>query len=101
MKKGVYCLLILLLVSALADDAWAAATPDADDDVLAAQDNDYTLSARQFQPKGRDHDGPLPDGPGALLVRPFRPAPVSAGLPESSAAPDGPSLVYLFRSLRR
>jgi hypothetical protein len=100
MKKGWCCLLILLLASAQLDDAWAAATADADDDVVAAQDNDYTPSARPAQPGGRDSDAPLPGCPGPFLVHPSPPALAPAGVPQPAAAP-GPSLVYLFRSLRR
>jgi hypothetical protein len=102
MKQGLCWLLVLLVVSAVADDAWAAATPDPDDDVLAARDNDFTLSARPFQPKGRDKDAPSPGGPGASLAHLSLPAAAPACLLQPpAAASGGPSLVYLFKSLRR
>ena len=39
--KSFVFLLVLALLSSRADDLRAAATPDPDDDVLAAQDNEY------------------------------------------------------------
>jgi len=39
--KSLICLMILGLLSSRADDLQAAATPDPDDDILAAQDNQY------------------------------------------------------------
>src|SRR5215471_18741018 len=45
-SKSFTALLVLLVLSVKADDIAAAATPDLDDDVLAAQDNDYLPSVR-------------------------------------------------------
>jgi hypothetical protein len=40
-RLSICSLLIFLVISAFADDAWAAATPDPSDDILAAQNNLY------------------------------------------------------------
>src|SRR5262245_23637801 len=45
-SKSFTSLLVLLVLSVQADDIAAAATPDLDDDVLAAQDNDYLPAVR-------------------------------------------------------
>jgi len=41
LAKSFNALLVFLVLSVQADDIAAAATPDPDDDVLAAQDNDF------------------------------------------------------------
>jgi hypothetical protein len=49
-------LLVLLVLSVPADDIAAAATPDLDDDVLAAQDNDYLSAVRPARPKAKPEE---------------------------------------------
>ena len=51
LSKSFIALLVLLLLSARADDIAAAATPDLDDDVLAAQDNDFLCAVRPQRPR--------------------------------------------------
>ena len=48
--------LVFLVFSAWADDIWAAATPDPDDDILASQDNDFLPSVRREQFKAPPED---------------------------------------------
>ena len=48
--------LVLLVFSAWADDIWAAATPDPDDDILASQDNDFLPSVRREQFRATPED---------------------------------------------
>jgi hypothetical protein len=54
MKHPSICyLLIFLVFSAFADDAWAAATTDPSDDVLAAQNNLYLRVTPEIRLTGR------------------------------------------------
>src|SRR5215471_3167988 len=59
LSKSFIALLVLLVLSVQADDIAAAATPDLDDDVWAAQDNDYLRAVRPQRPKApADEDTP-------------------------------------------
>ena len=94
--------LILLLSSAALDDGWAATTPEATDDDLAALNNDYLCAAPHPRPKRpAGTDLPVPGAQGAAHASPpagpARGPLVPARLP---AGPD-PSLLYLLMSLRR
>jgi hypothetical protein len=51
-------LVIILPLSSRWDDIQAAATPDPDDDVLAAQDNDYLPAIHNAKPKVSPNAGP-------------------------------------------
>jgi|SRR5262245_50496300 len=84
--KSFVFLLVLALLSSRADDLRAAATPDPDDDVLAAQDNEYLPAATDHRlrigpnddtPVGTTMAGisdPLPLASSAALSLPSRPA---------------------------
>jgi hypothetical protein len=101
MKRAFGYLLVLLLASAALDDAWAAATPDLDDDVLAARNNEY-LPAAGHAGCPRRHDGGRPPLANLPLL------PVTAGDARTAprarpraCADAGPPLVYLLMTLRR
>jgi hypothetical protein len=62
-SKSFTVLLVLLVFSVRADDIAAAATPDPDDDVLAAQDNDYLPAARLARTRAaQEQKTPFPFG---------------------------------------
>jgi hypothetical protein len=94
--------LMLLLASAALDDVCAAATADTSDDEAAAENDEYLPSAfRQDTKPSGENDLPLPPllnaadgGPCAAHAR---------GMPATSQPGPlaGPSLLYVFMSLRR
>jgi hypothetical protein len=95
--------LIVLLLSALVDDGFAAATVDTDDDLLAAENNLYlhgtAMCPQQHSGKA---DLPLPGAPYAAAFN--DPTSVTALGPSANAEPAslaGQPLLYLFMSLRR
>ena len=51
LAKSFTALLVLLVLLVRADDIAAAATPELDDDVLAAQDNDFLRAVRPQRPR--------------------------------------------------
>jgi hypothetical protein len=83
-SKSFTAILVLLVLTVQADDIAAAATPDHDDDVLAAQDNDYIPAVR-------------PERPGAA---PEEVMPYSFGLNASASGPSAgsPGIVRLPHS---
>jgi hypothetical protein len=95
------CLCFLLSLSCHLDDLPAVVTPDPDDDVLAAENDDFLPSLRQHQPKPSQPDddppGSCPPAPGPLAARTPRARPV----PTRPPGPRGTSLLYLLMSLRR
>ncbi len=95
------CLLALLLSSAVFDDVWAAATPWECDDPVAAENNEYPRAASQPLPKrSRQSEPAAPGAPEAPPpYAPARHAPATAV--SRPAVLGGPSLLYLFMSLRR
>ena len=96
-----YFLMLLLALAAL-DDACAAVTPETSDDLTAAENDEYLPCAcRQAKRPSGECDAPLPPFPNAAGG-----APCAAGAPgtpaRSQPAPlTGPSLLYVFMSLRR
>jgi hypothetical protein len=99
--KGFTHLLVLLLLSGCLDDAWAVVTPDADDDRLAAENNEYPPRPSQYlRTPAPARDLPLP---GDLLAAglsgtgPAHPTTQPAQLP----VPSGPPLLYVLMSLQR
>jgi hypothetical protein len=96
------CLLALLLSSAVFDDVWAAATIWEGDDPAAAENNEYPRAASQSDPlRSRKSDQPASGAPEAPPESaPARPAPAPAGVARLAVL-GGPSLLYLFMSLRR
>ena len=104
MKRLSVCnVLIFLVISAFADDAWAAVTPDPSDDILAAQNNLYLHVTPDLRWTGR-----------FIKARPALHTELHAGAvlpPETSfefcsGVPSGDSasarrLIYLFMTLRR
>jgi hypothetical protein len=99
-KSSLFCLLLLLTA---ADDALATLTPGTEDDVAAAENNEYLPQPRSAQ-AGRlqlEQTGPPP---GRLQDRadPFLTAPsplrrAEAGLPPGP----GPDPLYVLMSLQR
>jgi hypothetical protein len=96
------CLLALLLSSAVFDDAWAAATLWEGDNAAAAENDEYPRCAGQPLPqRSRKSDRPAPGAPEAPhRSAPARPAPAPAGVARPAVS-GGPSLLYLFMSIRR
>jgi hypothetical protein len=101
-RSSIRYLLIFLALSAFADDAWAAATAETSDDVLAAENNEYLLVRPTARPAPRvATDLPLfPAAADRTLctsaegLEPFRG-------PEHDASPRPRTLLYFFMSLRR
>jgi hypothetical protein len=94
-------LCFLLLLSCHLDDLPAIVTPDPDDDVLAAENDDFLPSCFQHQSKLFQPDEDLP-GSHPLALRPTAAStpgarPVSSPPPE----PHGTSLLYCLMSLQR
>jgi len=86
--KSFACFLGLLVLSVPADDITAAATPDLDDDVLAAQDNDFLPAARSERPKAAaEEDPPYSFGLNFPASSPSAGSPTIAWLPRSSPSP--------------
>jgi hypothetical protein len=100
--KAFPLLLGLLVLLTPVDDAMALATPETDDDALAAQNNHY-LSMAAGQPTVLQHDqAPLPptdQSRAAAQATPPRPWVRQAG--SLLATLSGPELRYVFMSLLR
>jgi hypothetical protein len=96
-------LLILLLSSALVDDAFAATTVETDDDVLTAENNQYLhFTSRCPQQRSGKTDVTQPGVPVAAVVS--LPALFAGRWPSTDAEPTalaGPPLLYLLMSLQR
>jgi len=87
-SKSFIALLVLLVLSVQADDIAAAATPDIDDDVLAAQDNDYLSSVRPEPRKVRAHENTQYSfGLTVPASSPSAVSPTIAFLPHSNPSP--------------
>jgi len=83
-SKCITASLVLLVLSVRADDIAAAATPDPDDDVLAAQDNDYLPAARLARTRAaRQQETPFPFGLNVPATSPIA-AYSAMGLPHAS-----------------
>jgi hypothetical protein len=101
-RSSIRYLMIFLALSAFADDAWAAATTETSDDVLAAENNEYLLVRPTARPAPRVATD-LPLFPAAAE----RTLPTSTeGLkpfcgPENAASLRPHTLLYVFMSLRR
>jgi hypothetical protein len=99
----VHHLLLFLVVWAFANDAWAAATPEPCDDVLAAEDNLYLCVNADGRPAGRFvKTWPLPDAdehahPALWYQTGLRLCPG----PAPSDYPGVRPLIYLLMTLRR
>ncbi len=96
-------LLLLLLPFSALDNAWAAATPDPHDDVLAAENDHFppTLRQRELQ-RLPVRELPVPNGllahASGLLLSVMPPqSPLWAQIPVTVT----PCLLYLFMSLQR
>jgi hypothetical protein len=94
-------LLGLLLLLAAVDDALACATPGAEDDALAAENNDFLAQPRstgaRLPQRAPSLPADRPAPPGRLLLGPARPGP-RHGAP---APLSGPDLLYVLMSLQR
>jgi hypothetical protein len=87
-SKSFTTLLVLLVLSVPADDIAAAATPDLDDDVLAAQDNDYLSAVRPERPKAAaEEDTPFSFGLNVPASSPTALTSTIAWLSHSSPSP--------------
>jgi hypothetical protein len=96
-RQGFACFLILLLASASLDDAWASTTPEIDDDVLAAENNEYLSLPQNPQPTGRQLILPQPAlRPGVNGDLCF--AGLAPEAPPAATAP--PEILYQFMSLQ-
>src|SRR5215813_2103544 len=102
LSKSFIALLVLLLLSVRADDITAAATPDLDDDVLAAQDNDYLPGVRSERTKAAaDENTPHSFELNVPTSRPRASTPTIARIPHSSASPWlSADLLYCIMSLQ-
>src|SRR5262249_5673133 len=81
-------LLVLLVLSVQADDIAAAATPDPNDDVLAAQDNDYLRAVPSQRPKApAEEDTPFSFRVNVPANSPSAATPTAAWLPHSGSSP--------------
>jgi|SRR5262245_43278684 len=87
-SKSFTALLVLLVLSAWADDIAAAATPDSDDDVLAAQDNDYLPAVRPERPRAASNEvTPFSFGLNVPASCPSAVSPTTVRPPHSSPSP--------------
>jgi hypothetical protein len=87
-SKSFTALLVLIILSSRADDIAAAATPDLDDDVLAAQDNDYLRAVRPQRPNlPAEEDTPFSFRLNVPANSPSTATPTLDWLPPSSASP--------------
>jgi hypothetical protein len=93
MVKALLCCLLVLLTPA--DDAWARATPQPEDDVWATDNNDYLprTAAEASLP-------PLAPAPGTALAGAST-APAASVAAPVSIVPAGPDPLYLLMSLQR
>jgi hypothetical protein len=88
LSKSFTALLVFLVLSARADDIAAAATPELEDDVLAAQDNDFLSAARPERYKVRaDKNTSYFFGLNVPASRPSAVTPTIAWLLPSSPSP--------------
>ena len=94
--------MVLLVLSTWADDIAAAATPDLDDDVLAAQDNDYLRAVRPQRPKApAEEDTPFSFRLNIPANRRSTASPTMAWFPRSSSSPWlSADLLYSIMSLQ-
>jgi hypothetical protein len=95
-------LVILLLASAMLDDAVAAATVGTEDDVLAAENNLYLHFAPLCPQQLSGKTGlPLPGAPDVASIN-FSASVAVRGqsAPAEPVALDGPPLLYLLMSLQ-
>jgi hypothetical protein len=98
--KGLFYLLVLLLLSAGVDDTWACATSDSFDDALTARNNDY-VSVRLGPPRDVRECDLLPDGFAHQSADlPLTASPRDLGLTARARTPSGPDLLYVFMSLQ-
>jgi hypothetical protein len=102
LSKSFTALLVLLVLSVRADDIAAAATPDLDDDILAAQDNDFLPGARSERPKAAaEENTPNSFGLNVPARSPRASTPTIARLPHSSPSPWlSADLLYSIMSLQ-
>ena len=88
LAKSFTALLIFLVLSVRADDIAAAATPELDDDVLAAQDNDYLSPVRPERRKpAAKENTPFSFGLTVPISSPSAITPALAWLSHSSSSP--------------
>jgi hypothetical protein len=101
-SKSFTALLVLLILSARADDIAAAATPELDDDVLAAQDNDYLAAVRAERRKvAAEEITPYSFGFNIPVSSPNAITSTIAWLPHSSPSPWlSADLLYSIMSLQ-
>jgi len=102
LSKSFIALLVSLVLSVQADDIAAAATPDLDDDVLAAQDNDYLLGARSERSKAAaEENTPNPFGLNVPTSSPRAGTPTTVWLPPCGSSPWlSADLLYAIMSLQ-
>jgi hypothetical protein len=87
-SKCFTALLVLLVLSVSVDDIAAAATPDLDDYVLAAQDNDYLPAVPPERPKAKLKEAtPFSFGLNVPASSPNAVTPTTAWLSHSSPSP--------------
>jgi hypothetical protein len=92
-------ILVLFLLAAWFDVVYAAATPDPDDDVVAAETNTYIAAPRPRPLQKPSKSAETTTGSSIALCKV-----VSFGAPKRTAAPPvwcGPPLAYVFMSLQR
>jgi hypothetical protein len=99
-RAGIAYILILLLLSAVFDDVWARTTPDPDDDIRAAENNDYLRSSPQQHKRSIEKHPPVSGVPQSAVADPSADSARGRLVGERPAALWGPSLLYLFMSLR-
>jgi hypothetical protein len=101
-SKSFTCFLVLLVLSTWADDLAAAATPDLDDDVLAAQDNDYLPAVRLERRKvAAEENTPCSFGLNIPVSSPSAVSPTIAWRSHSSSSPWlSADLLYSIMSLQ-
>jgi hypothetical protein len=99
-RAGIAYILILLLLSAVFDDAWARTTPEPTDDVQAAENNDYLPSSPPQHKRSVEKHPPVSGVPHSAVAGPTADSARGRLVGERPAALWGPSLLYLFLSLR-
>ena len=101
-SKSFTALLVLLVLSVQADDIAAAATPDLDDDVLAAQDDDYLPAVRAERRKvAAEEIAPYSSELNVPVSRGSAKTPTISWFPHSSPSPWlSADLLYCIMSLR-
>jgi hypothetical protein len=87
-SKSFTALLVLLVLSVRADDIAAAATPEFEDDVLAARDHDYLSAARPERRKvAAEENTPYSFGLIVPVSSPSANSPTIAWLSHSNSSP--------------